>query len=47
MNSAVGPIFMKKLLKSEVCGSCNSTRNPQTNEKWLKSQKYTVTVHEQ
>ena len=28
-------------------GPVNSTRNPQTNEKWLKSQKYTVTVHEQ
>ena len=22
MNSIVGPILMKKLLKSEICGSC-------------------------
>ena len=40
------PFLMKNLLKNEVCGSINSARDPQTDENWLKSQKYTATVHE-
>ena len=29
---------MKKLLKSEICGSVNSARDPHVAENWLKSQ---------
>ena len=31
---------MKKLLKSEICGSMNSARNPHIAENWLKSQTF-------
>ena len=29
---------MKKLLKSEICGSVNSARDPHVAKNWLKSQ---------
>ena len=31
---------MKKLLKSEICGSMNSVRDPYVAENWLKSQTF-------
>ena len=31
---------MKKLLKSEICGSVNSARDPHVTENWLKSQTF-------
>ena len=31
---------MKKLLKSKICGSLNSTRDPHVAENWLKSQTF-------
>ena len=31
---------MKKLLKSEICGSMNSARDPHVAENWLKSQTF-------
>ena len=40
VNNVMGSILMKKLLKSEVCGSVNSTRDPLMCWKWLKSQNF-------
>ena len=31
---------MKKLLKSEICGSMNNARDPHMAENWLKSQTF-------
>ena len=31
---------MKKLLKSKICGSVNSARDPRVAENWLKSQTF-------
>ena len=31
---------MKKLLKSEICGSMNNARDPHMTENWLKSQTF-------
>ena len=38
---------MKKLLKSEIYRSHKQYTDAQTDEKWLKSQKYIVTVYKQ
>ena len=40
VNSIKGPILMKQLLKSEVCGSVNSAWDPMMCWKWLKSQNF-------